>query len=214
VSSQSPTVAAVGAGAVASGVSGQTRRPELVFAGDDALERAIQSSADWIWLLARGADPRADALERLLALREPPDERPASLLAGMVRNASGITLASQLPAGDERHPQLIRLAAKRMLPIRSAPFVNCLVARDCFVRHGLPDAQRYGPYADVEWSARVLRAHAGYFIPSSVVVLEQPVRRRDQIRAIPALVRMLGTGALTRGESLALATSWMRRATP
>jgi len=194
--------------------SAQTRAPDAVFAGYDALDRAVKSSADWIWVLGREAKPCADALELLLQSRELPGEPPASLLAGMVVDASGTILASQLPAGDERHPDIVTLVMKRALPIRSATFANCLVARDCFVRHGLPDVERYGPYAAVEWSSRVLRAHTGYFIPSSVVVLEQPVRRRASIRAVPPLVRMLGAGAWTRGDVLAMATSWMRRATP
>jgi hypothetical protein len=199
---------------VPEGLSGQTCLPDHIFAGPDALEQGVASGADWIWLLARGANPRADALERLLAACQLSDEPPASLLAGMIFDSRGGALASQLPAGDIRHPDLVNLVAQRALPIRNATFANCLVARDCFVRYGLPDARRYGPFAAMEWSARVLRAHSGNFIPSSVVVLERPVRRRYPIRTIPALVRMLGTGAWTRGESLLVAMSLMRRATP
>ena len=161
-----PAVAAVCPDTV-SAASAQTRPPDASFAGRDALGRALNSGADWIWVVGRGAIPRPDALECLLLNREPPGESPASLLAGMVLDPSGTTLASKLPAGDERHPDVVRLVVKRALPIRSATFANCLVARECLVRHGLPDVERYGPYADVEWSSRVLRAHPGYLIPSS-----------------------------------------------
>ncbi len=197
-----------------SGLSGQTRPPDHLFTGPDGLERAVASGAEWIWLLARDANPRADALERLLAARQLPCEPPASLMAGMILDSSGCALACRLPAGDIRHPDLANLVGLRVLPIRNVTFANCMVARDCFVRHGLPDANKYGPYADVEWSARVLRAHTGYFIPASVVALPQTGRSRRAPRTFPALVRMLGAGVWTRGESLTMATAWIRGMSP
>lgn len=196
-----PAVAAVGPQTVP-GLTRQTRPPDDAFTGRFALERALTSGADWIWLLARGANPRVDALERLLDARALPGETPASLLAGTVVDVTGGNLACQLPAGDARHTDLVRLVGKRALPIRNTTFANCLAARDCFLHHGLPDELRYGSYAAVEWSARALREETGYFIPSSIVLLDMPASRRDAVRSIPALVRMLRTGAWTRSEAL------------
>jgi len=184
---------------------GQTRAPDDVFHGRDAVARAVASGADWIWLLADGAVPCADALERLLEARELDGEPAGSLLAGMVLGASGRPVGRELPAGDGRSfEDLIRLTSKQALPIRYATFANSVVARDCFVRHGLPDARRYGPYAPIEWSARVLRDVRGYFIPASVVTLERAGSGRGAgLATIPSLTRMLRSGIWTRGEAVA-----------
>jgi hypothetical protein len=205
-------VAVVCAHAVA-GLDRQTRVPDHVFGGPDALARAASTGAGWIWLLASGADPHADALQRLLDARAIDGEQPASLLSGMVVGASGRAVDAGFPTGDGRSPaDLIRLAGKRMLPIRFTAFANCLVAGDCFVRHGLPDRRRYGPYAAIEWSARALRDDAGYFVPASVVVLRPSVGRPFTVAAIPGLSRMLATGVWTRGEALGNITSLGRAA--
>ena len=180
----------------------QSRPPDAVLAGPDGLERALREGADWVWLLARGADPRPDALERLVDAHAPAGDAPASLLAGRVVDPDGTTVASEVPAGDQRNPQLVRLVGRRMLPIRHTTFANCLVARGCFTRHGVPDERRYGPYAAVEWSARALRVETGYFIPSSVISVDPRPSRRDALAEIPALVRMLRSGTWTRGEAL------------
>jgi hypothetical protein len=181
-----------------------------VFHGKDALIAAFASRAPWIWLLGARAAPRPDALECLLECAAPAGERPASLLAGMVLDPDGAPVGRDLPAGGGRSlADVVRLTARSLLPIRHATFANCLVARECLEREGLPDVARYGPYAAAEWSARALRGGAGYFVPASVVVLERgPARpRAPALRSIPALVRMTRTGTWTRGETLAAASA-------
>jgi hypothetical protein len=186
------------------GLGLQTRRVAESFTGAAALARAVASHADWIWLLGNGARPRDDALERLLEFVEPPGEAAAAVVSGMVRDAAGRAVGHELPAGDERRLEdILRLAELGVLPIRNTTFANCLVERACFARAGLPDSNRYGPYAPVEWSARVLAAHPGYFVPSSIVVLDDPMGRVASLRSTTALARMVGTGAWTRGEGLA-----------
>ena len=190
-------------------LAGQSHALDAVFNGHDALERALASGAGWIWLLADGAVACGDALERLLAACELAGEPPGSLLAGMVVGGSGRPLRSELPAGDGRCAEdLIRLAGKRALPIRYTTLANCVVARELFVQHGLPDVCRYGPYAAIEWSARVLRVERGYFIPASVVTLEAPSRVGGApLVTVAALMRMLRSGIWTRGEAAANAAS-------
>ena len=179
----------------------QTVAPEVSFVGPGALAQAVASSADWLWLLAPGARPHADALARLIDSTSPRDERPAVLLAGMVRDGAGRAVAAELPAGDERRlTDVVRLAGQRLLPIRNATFANCLVARDCFIRHGVPDSGRYGRYAPTEWTARVLRKETGYFVASSVVVIGETIAR--SARPDAALFRMLRAGAWNRGEAI------------
>ena len=173
--------------------------------GPGALERALASGADWLWLLGAGARPRDDALERLLAAVEPEGAARAALLAGLVVDDRGVPLDDSLqpvPRGDPA--EAIRLLRQRLLPIRSAPFANCLVARDAFDRHGQPDIPRFGAHAPLEWSARVLRDEAGYLVPASEVVMpppNAPAGRRAALADLLATLRMLPTGAWTRGDA-------------
>ena len=184
------------------GLERQTRVPDESFGGPVALERALSSGAEWIWLLAGGAIPRADALERLVEATALSDEAPPSLLAGAVGDSSGELYADLLPSPDQQHPDLAMLVGKHVLAIRNLTFANSLVARECFVRHGLPDERRYGRYAAVEWSARALRADTGYFVPSSVVSLEALPERRADIRSMTAFIRTFRADAWPRGDAL------------
>ncbi len=182
-------------------LSDHTVVPEAVFAGPRAFEQAIASASDWLWLLAPGARPQPDALGRLIDNTNPPGEAPAVLLAGMVRDSAGRAVSAELPAGDEgRLTDVVRLTGQRLLPIRNATFANCLVARDCFARYGLPDSFRFDRFAPIEWSARVLREEPGYFVASSVVVVSKATTRSGPPNA--ALFRMLRTGAWNRGEAM------------
>jgi hypothetical protein len=166
-----------------------------------ALSSALAEGDGWLWLLAPGARPRSDALERLLAAIEPPGGPRAVIVVGMIEDPGGVPLASELPAGDPRDDEaVLRLAGARILPIRSTPLSHCLVHRGTLADHGLPDEHAYGPHAGREWSARVLRGAPGHLAATSVAVLERPAPAR--LRTLPATLRMTRTGAWTRGESL------------
>ena len=169
----------------------------------DEFARALASDAEWLWFLAAAARPRADALERLLAAIEPEDAAPATVLAGLLVDDRGDLLDDSLQAAPRINSgEVIRLVEQRLLPIASAGFANCLVARAAFSRHGLPDTRKFGPYAPEEWTARVLRDAAGYLVPASVVVLRapaEPANRRAAVSHLLATIRMLPTGTWTRG---------------
>ena len=175
-----------------------------VTAAPGALSRALAAPAGepWLWLLAPGARPRPDAIELLIAAIEPPGSPRAAIVAGVVVDPEGAPVAAELPAGEWRDDAaVIRLAEARVLPIRSAPFAHCLVARATFAEHGLPDERTYGPHAAREWSARVLREAPGYLAATSVAVLERP-QPAPTLHALAPTLRMTRTGAWTRGESL------------
>jgi len=185
-------------------VLAQSEPPAEAFHGADALAQALASRAPWIWLLGPRVRPRPDALERLVQCARPSGEPPASLLAGMVIDGAGGAVGPELPAGGGRElADVVRLAGRSLLPIRHSSFANCLVARQCFLDHGFPEFSRYGRYAPAEWSARVLRSGAGYFVPASIAVHEGSASRQEALASIPALARMARTGVFTRGETLA-----------
>lgn len=168
-----------------------------------AFARALASDAEWLWFLADGAHPRDDALECLLAAVEPEDAAPATVLAGLLVDDRGALLDDSLQAAPRiDSAEAVRLVRQRLLPIRSAGFGNCLVARAAFVTHGLPNDRRFGPFAAEEWTARVLRDHPGYLVPASVVVTpaaREPAGRGSALSDLRAVLRMLPTGTWTRG---------------
>ena len=201
----SATAAAVAVVApqVVDGLALQTHAPGEIFTGREALGHAHASGARWIWLLADGGDPRPDALERLLLTHALGLQRPAAIVAGMLVTTTGGVEAEALPAWSIGCPDLADLVSRGVLPIRHTTFAHCLVDSECFTRHGLPDIARFGPYAAVEWSARVLRDEAGYFDPSSVVVADRAGGDQPGLQAVPALLRMLRSGAWSRRDRLA-----------
>jgi hypothetical protein len=176
-----------------------------VYDGPAALARAVASDAEWLWLLAPGARPHGDALRQLLDAVEPEGAPRATVLAGVLADARGALLDDRVqPAPAIDTAAALRLVGQRLLPLRSAAFAHCLVARAAFERHGLPDAARFGPFAAEEWTARVLRTEPGYLVASSAIVLAHHAERAGRTpRALHlrATLRMLGTGTWTRGEA-------------
>jgi hypothetical protein len=170
-----------------------------------ALEAALASDAEWLWLRAQGAEPRDDALAPLLAAVEPEGAARATVLAGIALDKRGQPLqgdAQPAPAIDSA--EAVRLVERRLLPLRSAGFANTLVERSAFERHGVPDARRFGRHAPAEWTARVLRTETGYIVPASVVVIPPGAGTAGADGALSELLataRMLRTGTWTRGDS-------------
>jgi hypothetical protein len=186
-------------------VTSAAPRVVSVHDGSDALVQALASEAEWLWFLAEGARPRHDALERLVAAIEPEDAAPATVLAGLLVDEHGEALDDRIQAAPRIDSDAaVRLVGQQLLPIRSAGFAHCLVARAAFSRHGLPDVRRFGPFAAQEWTARVLRSEPGYLVPASVVVLPTLAERADRgapLLHLLAAMRMLPTGTWSRGDA-------------
>jgi hypothetical protein len=185
-------------------VTGATSGAVATVQGDaDAFASALASDVEWLWFLADGARPRNDALDCLLAAIEPEDAAPATVIAGLLVDDRGALLDDSFQAAPRIDSgEAVRLVRQRLLPIRSAGFGNCLVARAAFIRHGLPNDRRFGPFAAEEWTARVLRDEPGYLAPASAVVMPTPREPPDRGSALSdllATVRMLPTGTWTRG---------------
>jgi hypothetical protein len=170
-----------------------------------ALEAALSSDVEWLWLRAQSGQPRDDALPALLAASRPEGAARATVLAGMALDERGRPLegdAGPAPAIDSA--EAVRLVERRLLPLRSAGFANTLVERSAFERHGVPDGRRFGRHAPAEWTARVLRTETGYIVPASVVVIPAGAGTAGGDGALSDLLataRMLRTGTWTRGDS-------------
>lgn len=185
-------------------------RPADTLIGEDALEAAVRSTADWIWVIDGGGRPRPDALERLLA--PSPIDPACAVAAGLIVDAGTLRPIELLvPAGTEGDTEgVLQLAQCRLLPIRNATFAHTLVRRGALVQHGLPDRERYGRYAAIEWTARVLRDQAatGLFVPASVLSREAA---RPRPGDLPAVIRTARAAAWTRGETIRQLAAVARR---
>lgn len=182
---------------------------QATVAAPDDLASALAGDARWVWCLPTGLEPRADALERLLAAVAPEGEPPAAIVAGLVLDTSGRPAADALPGfGPADVAEVLRVLPHELCPIRHADLANCLVARFALERHGLPDAGAYGPHAAREWTARVLRDEPGRFCAASVAVRTGPApidigpRPAGALRSLGPTVRAVRAGTWNRGESL------------
>jgi hypothetical protein len=184
-------------------LAAQERPVDAIVTGRSGLGEAAASDVEWLWLLEGGAAPRPDALARLLAAGASGDARgPAALVAGLVLDDDGRPRVSALPAGTEGDTTaVLALAPQRLLPVRRAGLGCTLVARTAFWEHGLPQ-RRYGAHAGPEWTARLLRAAAGVFVPAAVAVggpvIPTPRSRGELIAAL----RTARTPTWTRGEAV------------
>ncbi|HEV3001379.1 MAG TPA: glycosyltransferase [Solirubrobacteraceae bacterium] len=131
-----------------------------------AVERAVATGHEWVWMLDDDTVPRPDAHRRLLdaaAVSERAGERPA-VMASRVEWDDGRPHPMNVPGPDarraSRHPGLE--------PIRYASFVSILVRREAVERHGLPLGDYFLWLDDVEFTGRLLRDEPGYLVPASV----------------------------------------------
>jgi hypothetical protein len=188
------------------GLTEQDGAVDAVFTGDNALLQAIESNSEWLWLLAPGVHPETGALEHLLRATTPTADPVAAVVAGAVLDGSGRPVKNWLPAPQYADSAaILRLVPQRLLPIRHAPFANCLVRRSAFALFGVPDTARFGPYAARAWTAAVMRREPGYFAPLSVARLTDrasSTSRRDTLAGTYYALRVAGTGIWTKGESL------------
>jgi rhamnopyranosyl-N-acetylglucosaminyl-diphospho-decaprenol beta-1,3/1,4-galactofuranosyltransferase len=128
-----------------------------------------RTGARWLWLLDDDTIAHPDTLARLLAGGERAPAPPA-LLCSRVEWSDGRAHPMNMPIVRRRDvAALVAAGERRLLPIRACSWVSLLVAREAVERHGLPCKPFFFQADDIEYTARVLRAEAGYCVPDSVV---------------------------------------------
>jgi hypothetical protein len=158
----------------------QIHTPDAVVVYGDSLvatlRRALDTEAQWIWILDGSAAPRADALHALLdgLARADGFEQP-QLLTGIVRTPDG-RLDSQRGLWYRRgHIEPAMAAARRrLLPVRAAAG-PVLVHRDAL--RAVPPRTRteLSPAGLLDLTARILRTRVGYLVPESVSEAPAPM---------------------------------------
>jgi len=135
------------------------------------LARAHVLGYEWIWLMDDDTIPRPDALAALLAAERVIRSRvPETLvLARRVIWTDGRLHPMNQPRPKTSWPELVAAAELGYLPLRAASFVSLLVHRRAIDVNGLPHGYYFVWNDDLEYTARLLRAGRGFWIPASVV---------------------------------------------
>jgi rhamnopyranosyl-N-acetylglucosaminyl-diphospho-decaprenol beta-1,3/1,4-galactofuranosyltransferase len=138
----------------------------------EGARRAYEGGFDWIWLMDDDTIPTETALEELLKAPAGLDGLPRPLvLASKVLGTDGNLHPFNVSRTDERDPDLVVAAVERgFTPIRYTSFVSAFVHRDAFTEVGMPLAEYFIWFDDVEFTARAIKDHAGFLAPRSVVL--------------------------------------------
>ena len=154
------------------------------------VELALATGADWIWLMDDDAEPRADALERLLAAPEAADPGTVALCTAVV-HPDGTPdvlhrcrygeLITPLPVPYEGHPE-----------VDCASFVGLLVRAEAARRVGLPREEFFLGYDDAEWSLRLRRHGTIRLVPEAEMLHKIPVGGTTATRRSAFWNRVLG----------------------
>ena len=156
-------------------------------------DAALRAATPLLWVLAGDAVPDDRALESLSArgARSPAVSLPLTA-AGRPADAWIGTFA------DDELAALLAAARERRAPLRFTPVYSLLVRRELVISHERPDDARFGPYAGIEWTARLFSDTPGMLVPESTVTM--PQRRRPL--APSALLRLGTRSALRRIDLL------------
>jgi len=138
------------------------------------VELALATGADWIWLMDDDAEPRPDALARLLGAPEASDPRTVALATSVVHPDGTVDVLHRC-----RHGRLITpLPAPYAGPldVDCASFVGLLARAGAARAAGLPLAEFFLGYDDAEWSLRLRRGGGRIrLIPEAEMLHKLPV---------------------------------------
>lgn len=135
------------------------------------LRHALESGADWVWMMDDDAEPHLTALEELMRVATQPTHVYGSLAVNGP-DTSWLTTVLDPPLGEIGCADLIPAKAK----VQSLPFLGFLVHRDLVARIGLPDAGYFIAADDVEYCIRAQRAGADIYIAGNSCI-EHPRSR-------------------------------------
>lgn len=136
----------------------------------EGIKRALRRGYDWLWLMDDDVECSPEALRHLVAAKTRLAGEDAGLLASRVVNALGELLPMNMPAFHLSRAEHLKYLDDGILKIRfNASFVSILISREVVMRAGLPFKDYVVYNDDVEYTSRILRISAGYYVNSSVV---------------------------------------------
>jgi hypothetical protein len=175
------------------------------------VERALETEAEWIWVLDGESQPRPGALEALFdGLARVDDGLPApSLLSGVVRTEDGLVDPNRTPWYRRFQPDVaLRSADRGLVPLRGSPG-PVLVHRRAAEAEPPRELAAIGPRGVLEWTTRLLRARTGYLVPESESAASGTLG--DPLLAPSVAFRLLFGRAVVGPDRVALALELCER---
>lgn len=123
------------------------------------MQRAIESGADWIWIMDDDAEPHPSALEELMKVAD----NPANVFGSLATHGAETSWTTTLCGPPQRIVDLVADVPERAR-VQSLPFLGFMIHRDLVQRLGLPDAGFFIAADDVEYCMRAERAGAQIII--------------------------------------------------
>jgi rhamnopyranosyl-N-acetylglucosaminyl-diphospho-decaprenol beta-1,3/1,4-galactofuranosyltransferase len=154
-----------------------------------------ETDADWLWLLDDDAEPRPDALERLLGSPPATEGDTAAVCSAVVHRDGTVDPQHRCRLGRFITPLPRSAYADRVYAnVDCASFVGLLVRTSVARAAGLPRAEFFLGYDDAEYSLRLGQFGAIRLVPESVVTHKLPVGGGASTRRSRRWNRVLGVG--------------------
>ena len=139
----------------------------------EGVRLAAEAGMDWIWLMDDDAEPRPDALERLV--RAAPDEASA-VCTSVVHPDGTIDVQHRCRMGLFITPlPETCYAPKQRAVVECASFVGLLMRTKAVRRAGLPIAEFFIGYDDAEYSLRLLDWGPILLVPEAEMLHKVPI---------------------------------------
>lgn len=152
----------------------------------EGVKRAYEEGYDWIWLMDDDAEPREDALKKLVGYTNLPNA--VALACLKVDEYSNVLYGHRgyfyfedvfkhivKPIGDSDYNN------KEFVEIDHASFVGILVKRDAIEKIGLPDKRFFIYFDDVEYCIRLRSIGKIYLIPDSIIIHKENIKKAGLI---------------------------------
>ncbi|MBD5214589.1 MAG: glycosyltransferase [Bacteroidales bacterium] len=134
------------------------------------IRRAIELSADYVWIMDDDTHPSPSALEQLMSVAAEHPDMGFAASRVVWTDGSIHKMNSPLFCDKTLGSNMERLRAGAV-ECRAATFVSLLVPARVVRALGLPIGAFFIWHDDIEYTSRIFRAgHPGYYVPESIVV--------------------------------------------
>ena len=148
----------------------------------EGVKRAYQEGYDWIWLMDDDAEPKEDALEKMV---QHIHLESAVALAPVVKRPDGnISIPHRGYISFETIYPLIQKPLKleeyltdNPIEIDFVSFVGPLINREAIKKVGFPKKEFFIYHDDVEYSIRLRKVGRIYLVPDSVIVHKENLKK-------------------------------------